>query len=78
MWCRLTKSVRLEWSGDVDLGDGSLQKQYDDYLSRIKLDKSIALSLYNSEQFHSTIDDLQTIKCSLEKDLSFISIGIKL
>ena len=24
----LTESVRLEWSGDVDLGDGSLQKQH--------------------------------------------------
>ena len=29
-------STKCEWSGDVDLGDGSVQKQYADYLARIE------------------------------------------
>ncbi len=27
----LTESMRGQWSGDIDLGDGSLQKQFKDY-----------------------------------------------
>ena len=27
----LKESVKLQWSGDVDLNDGCLQKQYDEY-----------------------------------------------
>ena len=32
----LTESMRLEWS-DVDLNDGRLQKQYDEYMKRVNL-----------------------------------------
>jgi hypothetical protein len=71
----LTESVRLEWSGDVDLGDGSLQKQHNYYLLRIKTVKSMNQQLYDSIQRKNTIDDLQTIMSSLEKDLLFIPSG---
>ena len=32
----LKESLQRQWSGDVDLNDGSLQKQYDDYINRIQ------------------------------------------
>ena len=31
----LGESMRMEWSGDVDLNDGSLQRQYDAYIQRL-------------------------------------------
>lgn len=33
----LTDSMRLEWGGDVDFGDGHVQKQHKEYLDLISL-----------------------------------------
>ena len=33
----------MQWSGDVDLNDGSLQKQYETYLTRLGTAKGIGL-----------------------------------
>ena len=32
----LKESVKLQWSGDVDLNDGCLHKQYDEYKKRLE------------------------------------------
>ena len=37
----LKESVKLQWSGDVDLNDGQLQKQYEEYVSRLKIRKLV-------------------------------------
>lgn len=36
------KSMR-EWSGDVDLNDGSLQEQYNAYIQRLDFIKNLGL-----------------------------------
>ena len=33
----LKESVKLQWSGGVDVADGSLQKKYDDYMKRLRM-----------------------------------------
>ena len=36
----LKESVKLQWSGDVDLNDGRFQKQYDEYKEHlVKVEK---------------------------------------
>ena len=41
---RLKESSRLEWSGDVDLGDGLLAEKYKDYRKRLETAENIGLS----------------------------------
>ena len=49
----LTESVNHQWSGDVDLGDGCVQKQHTDYLKRIEHVNGL------SHQKQQRIDTLQ-------------------
>ena len=37
----LTESVRLKWSGDQDLDDGKLHKEYEAYLKRLDMIEKI-------------------------------------
>ena len=39
----LGKSMRMEWNGDVDLDDGSLQEQYKAYIHRLDFIKGLGL-----------------------------------
>lgn len=39
----LKESVNLKWSGDVDINDGQLQKQYEEYVSRLESIKKAGL-----------------------------------
>lgn len=71
----LTESMRSEWGGDIDLGDGKLQKQYEKYLCRIKLVKGIVRNLGNSHQRSLVTSDLHKIQESLKDDLTFIPTG---
>ena len=40
----LKESSKMLWSGDVDLADGSLQKQYEKYREYLKTAEKVALS----------------------------------
>ena len=62
----LEESVRLEWNGDVDLGDGELQKLYEEY--RRTLDKigSLLLDMDNS------ISTLKEFRTDIDGDRQFI------
>ena len=68
--------MRLEWSGDVDIGDGNLQKQYSNYMERVSLVKHInrQLSEVNLQRI-LTAGDLLCIKESIVKDLTYIDKG---
>ena len=39
----LKESAKLKWSGDVDLSDGSLQEQYDNYKKHLERAKTVGL-----------------------------------
>ena len=66
----LGESMRMEWSGDVDLNDGSLQRQYDAYIQR--LDFINGLGLRERSSAHQILLDLQTLHQDLCSDLSCI------
>ena len=71
----LTESARKQWSGDVDMGDGAVQKQYEEYLKRIEVVNRIGRNLHDHKERMDTLKDLDTIKKSLKSDLSFIPTG---
>jgi len=60
----------MKWSGDVDLNDGSVQKQYDAYQNRLKKVGSIGL-----EDGISVTDQLEDLLQNLTKDLDFVYSG---
>ena len=72
----LTESMTSQWSGDIDLGDGKLQQQYEKYLCRLQLVKGIIRDLSDLHQRSLVVSDLHKILESLDDDLSFIPTGL--
>ena len=66
----LKESTKLQWSGDVDLADGALQKQYKAYQQRLDVTKAMGLKR------ESRVQDLTTALSSLSKDLEFVQSGM--
>ena len=54
----------------MDLADGSLQKQYEEYRKRLKTVEMVALSR------QSACRELEEVLCDVKKDLQFIHSGI--
>ena len=69
----LCESVRQKWSGDVDLGDGSLQDSYKSY--QLKLDFVSGLGLGTRREREVIRDDLDTIAKNLSSDKDFVIKG---
>jgi len=61
----------MQWSGDVDLNDGSLQKQYETYLTRLGIAKGIGLK--GGKQ--GALRDLKIVKSDILKDLQYVTSG---
>ena len=53
----LRESMRNEWSGDVDLGDGKLQDKYSKYAEYLKFVRCIGLN--NRSSLDNIKEDLQ-------------------
>lgn len=69
----LYESVAGVWSGDVDLNDGSLQRSFDEYKSKLSFISQIGLG---SRQGKATIkDDLSIIHKQVLSDKEFIIKG---
>ena len=62
----------MKWSGDVDLNNGYLQRDYDayHYQHRLQQIKKIGLSDQSN-----VCDQLRTLLDSLNKDLEFLNSG---
>ena len=67
----LHESVKKEWSGDVDLGDGRIKNMYDAYLTRLVFVKQIGLVSLKQSKEH-----LKQLQSEVEEDLTFLSSGI--
>ena len=65
----LGESMRMEWSGDIDLNDGLLQQQYTSYLKRLKFIRGIGLG----DSRPQLLKDLLVIHEELESDLKITS-----
>ena len=66
----LKEFTKLQWSGDVDLDDGSLQEQFQSY--KLCLQKVAKLSVSRE----SAREDLSAVSSALNKDLKFIQSGM--
>ena len=58
----LKESVKLQWSGDVDLNDGCLHKQYDEYKKHLESRKGCTEL---KELLQDTAKDFSLV-CNLE------------
>ena len=67
----LWESMRSIWSGDKDLGDGTLQALYDEYKVRCAFVKGIG----TSGGSRVILNDVGTLLVELQKDLEFLSTG---
>ena len=64
----LNESVKLKWSGDVDLNDGKLQEQYEQYKKRLELAEKAGVE---RDRVENDLNELQ----DLVKDLDYINSG---
>ncbi|XP_065899778.1 uncharacterized protein [Dysidea avara] len=62
----LKESSRLEWSGDVDLTDGSLQEKYATYKERLMATEKVGMCDGN------VVQSLTTVLSAISKDLEFL------
>ena len=57
--CGITKLMRGDWAGDVDLGDGSVTKQHESYQKRIGLINRLKRKLTIAEERSHTVANLK-------------------
>lgn len=69
----LCESVQQKWSGDVDLGDGSLQDCYKSYQSKLNFVSGLGLGTRRDKEVIR--DDLDTIVNNLRSDKDFVIKG---
>ena len=64
----LEESVKLEWNGDVDLGDGAWQKLYEEYCHRLEVVKKLDADVGVLD----SVPTLEGILSDIHNDLVFI------
>ena len=69
----ISESVRLEWSGDVDLNDGEIQRMREAYLNRLEFIENIGIE--HRKGADQVQQDLVTLELELKEDLSFLASG---
>lgn len=69
----LMESVRGIWSGDVDLGDGAVDKHYSSYQSEC----SIVKKLGSETNLTLTLPSLRQLIKKWEDDIEFLETGLK-
>ena len=69
------ESTKLEWSGDVDLNDGDLQKLYEVYRRRLAF--IVGVGVGDRVTPALIVDDLSTCSHQLAEYMLFISKGTK-
>lgn len=67
----LKESVEHQWSGDVDLNDGKLEKLHSQYMSRRNFIDG--LNVGEKRERLALLNDLQGVKTALIGDISFLS-----
>ena len=69
----LSESVKVQWSGDVDLDDNKLQESYEEYVK--ELDFIDGLGLKDRKSLDVVALDLVHIKDNLLRDIEFTQSG---
>lgn len=65
------ESTKLDWSGDVNLNDGQLQKKYKHY--RKRLDFISGVGLHKRRDVNTLLHDLGVCAKDIKEDICFIS-----
>lgn len=65
------ESMKLRWSGDVDLNDGTLQEQYAAYRNHLAFVETVGVNGEHSD----AAGQLATISADISDDLTFIHSG---
>lgn len=63
----LMESVNHTWEGDVDLGDGELKRQYEEYMDQLHLIDGICRPLDDPQHCTNTCADLCIATSSQER-----------
>ena len=71
--CGLEESLRLEWNGDVEFGTSEVQVLYKMYRDRLTLLDWIATDTSVDENRQFIVNTLLHEKCTISKDIEFIS-----
>jgi hypothetical protein len=66
----LCESMQLKWSGDVDLNDGNVEHNYQQYKSRLQMVSTLGLGMRRVRPIFK--NDLSTVHQHLLKDKDFI------
>ena len=69
----LCESMQLKWSGDVDLNDGNLEHNYQQYKSRLQMVSTLGLGMRRPRAAFK--DDLSAVHQHLLNDKDFIVKG---
>ncbi len=69
----LEESIRLNWNGDVDLGDGKTRRLYEEYRSRLKMTAHLNLALGTMESGNECLPLLVAIRGAICNNLENIS-----
>ena len=64
--------TKHEWNGDVDLGDGVLQKQHEAYSNRLRVIDGLCCQVTGDRQRQQTSLQLHAFKASIKNDPVFI------
>ena len=66
----LRESMKMEWSGDVDLNDGDLQRAYELYQQELRF-----ISQWGLEERQSPDEVLLSLRCNLLRDMEVTRSG---
>ena len=65
----LKESTKMEWSGDVDLADGSIQQQFEKYRQRLDHAGKVGLDRASATR------ELEQVLTDVKNDLEFLCSG---
>ena len=71
----LMESTEGVWSGDVDLGDGSIHSLYSAYCDRLNLIDGMCCELTDESSRRGAWHDLLKLKPGIDDDRQFIDEG---
>lgn len=69
----LKESVKLEWSGDVDLNDGKVAALHSEYMARLHFVEGVGVG--ERKRRLEIMADLRRLQENITSDLTFLSGG---
>ena len=68
----LEESVKLEWNGDVDLGDGACQDLHEEYCHRLEVIAKLDTDVSDRGRVLNSVPTVEEILSDIHNDLLFV------